>query len=76
MQERVQISEVQRIVGEKVDMRGLLEQLQHLFRPPFSGRAPTQVAESVDALVSNTSEAIRAGSTPALGTSDHVLMRP
>ena len=27
-----------------------------------------QVAESVDALVSNTSGAIRAGSTPALGT--------
>ena len=33
MQERVQISEVQRIVGEKVDMRGLLKQLQHLFSP-------------------------------------------
>ena len=28
-----------------------------------------QLAESVDALVSNTSGAIRAGSTPALGTS-------
>ena len=27
-----------------------------------------QMAESVDALVSNTSGAIRAGSTPALGT--------
>ena len=27
-----------------------------------------QMAELVDALVSNTSEAIRAGSTPALGT--------
>ena len=27
------------------------------------------MAESVDALVSNTSGAIRAGSTPALGTS-------
>ena len=27
-----------------------------------------QIAESVDALVSNTSGAIRAGSTPALGT--------
>ena len=28
-----------------------------------------QMAESVDALVSNTSGATRAGSTPALGTS-------
>ena len=30
--------------------------------------APTQVAELVDALVSNTSDASRAGSSPALGT--------
>ena len=30
-----------------------------------------QMAESVDALVSNTSGAIRAGSTPALGTFIH-----
>ena len=30
--------------------------------------AKAQMAESVDALVSNTSGAIRAGSTPALGT--------
>ena len=30
-----------------------------------------QVAESVDALVSNTSGAIRAGSTPALGTKEN-----
>ncbi len=33
------------------------------------GKALAQMAESVDALVSNTSGAIRAGSTPALGTS-------
>ena len=31
-------------------------------------RKNAQMAESVDALVSNTSGAIRAGSTPALGT--------
>ncbi len=31
-------------------------------------RKQAQMAESVDALVSNTSGAIRAGSTPALGT--------
>ena len=31
-------------------------------------RKEAQMAESVDALVSNTSGAIRAGSTPALGT--------
>ena len=31
-------------------------------------RIKAQMAESVDALVSNTSGAIRAGSTPALGT--------
>ena len=31
-----------------------------------------QMAESVDALVSNTSGAIRAGSTPALGTFIHL----
>ena len=36
------------------------------FAPDFSGNA--QMAESVDALVSNTSGATRAGSTPALGT--------
>ena len=30
-----------------------------------------QMAESVDALVSNTSGATRAGSTPALGTSKY-----
>ena len=30
------------------------------------------MAESVDALVSNTSGAIRAGSTPALGTFIHL----
>ncbi len=31
------------------------------------------MAESVDALVSNTSGAIRAGSTPALGTKEKTL---
>ena len=31
-------------------------------------RCHAQMAESVDALVSNTSGATRAGSTPALGT--------
>ncbi len=42
-----------------------------IFAPRFRAEffsLSTQVAESVDALVSNTSEAIRAGSTPALGT--------
>ncbi len=33
-----------------------------------AANAKAQMAESVDALVSNTSGAIRAGSTPALGT--------
>ena len=32
------------------------------------------MAESVDALVSNTSGAIRAGSTPALGTVNRLLI--
>ena len=32
------------------------------------------MAESVDALVSNTSGAIRAGSTPALGTELRILV--
>ena len=32
------------------------------------------MAESVDALVSNTSGAIRAGSTPALGTTKEVIV--
>ena len=36
-----------------------------IFAPHFSN---AQMAESVDALVSNTSGATRAGSTPALGT--------
>ena len=36
------------------------------------GRNEAQMAESVDALVSNTSGAIRAGSTPALGTQDRL----
>ena len=35
----------------------------------FCKKSVAQMAESVDALVSNTSGAIRAGSTPALGTS-------
>ena len=35
----------------------------------FCKQSLAQMAESVDALVSNTSGAIRAGSTPALGTS-------
>ena len=42
-----------------------------LFRPKCLNeglKALAQMAESVDALVSNTSGAIRAGSTPALGT--------
>ena len=33
------------------------------------------MAESVDALVSNTSGAIRAGSTPALGTASEMVRR-
>ena len=35
----------------------------------FATAFEAQMAESVDALVSNTSGATRAGSTPALGTS-------
>ena len=35
-------------------------------------RKEAQMAESVDALVSNTSGATRAGSTPALGTKESV----
>ena len=34
-----------------------------------------QMAESVDALVSNTSGATRAGSTPALGTVKRLMTR-
>ena len=34
-----------------------------------------QMAESVDALVSNTSGATRAGSTPALGTFKYKVLR-
>ena len=37
-------------------------------QPQISREAFAQMAESVDALVSNTSGATRAGSTPALGT--------
>ena len=40
----------------------------HRFKPPTEAREAAQMAESVDALVSNTSGATRAGSTPALGT--------
>ena len=36
--------------------------------PYLCTRKQAQMAESVDALVSNTSGATRAGSTPALGT--------
>ena len=41
-----------------------------IFAPLLSlrGKEAAQMAESVDALVSNTSGATRAGSTPALGT--------
>ena len=45
-----------------------------IFAHRFEKRA--QVAESVDALVSNTSGAIRAGSTPALGTKKEVKKPP
>ena len=37
---------------------------------PVTGTVAAQMAESVDALVSNTSGATRAGSTPALGTNE------
>ena len=39
------------------------------FRRQTAAKLQAQMAESVDALVSNTSGATRAGSTPALGTS-------
>ena len=42
--------------------------LKKIILPLQSQRGHAQMAELVDALVSNTSEAIRAGSTPALGT--------
>ena len=38
------------------------------FAPAKRSKCVAQMAESVDALVSNTSGATRAGSTPALGT--------
>ena len=38
------------------------------FAPANQRKCIAQMAESVDALVSNTSGATRAGSTPALGT--------
>ena len=38
------------------------------FAPAIQRKRYAQMAESVDALVSNTSGATRAGSTPALGT--------
>ena len=41
----------------------------------MSEKAQAQMAESVDALVSNTSGAIRAGSTPALGTASEMARR-
>ena len=40
----------------------------HRYLSPIGQREAAQMAESVDALVSNTSGATRAGSTPALGT--------
>ena len=40
----------------------------YTFAPQFERKAQAQMAESVDALVSNTSRATCAGSTPALGT--------
>ena len=40
----------------------------HLPTRPPSRNTPARMAESVDALVSNTSGAIRAGSIPAPGT--------
>ena len=39
-----------------------------ILRNGISQTSKAQMAESVDALVSNTSGATRAGSTPALGT--------
>ena len=45
----------------------------HTFAPHFKQNA--QMAESVDALVSNTSGAIRAGSIPALGTRKGTFFR-
>ena len=38
-------------------------------------RKKAQMAESVDALVSNTSGATRAGSTPALGTEAEIQVK-
>ena len=56
--------------GIRVRVGLCIEGIQHLRQPViFAPPSLTQVAESVDALVSNTSEAIRAGSSPALGTS-------
>ena len=46
----------------------LIAVLHPLFDENSVARHDAQMAESVDALVSNTSGATRAGSTPALGT--------
>ena len=60
-----------RDLSAKKDTKNLLQQKNclslHRFYPQ-KGKEAAQMAESVDALVSNTSGATRAGSTPALGT--------
>ena len=45
-----------------------MKNLSYLCSPVLTQYTPARMAESVDALVSNTSGAIRAGSTPAPGT--------
>ena len=54
------------VCGVNKKVLPLHPQFKRLHRPSTSCHA--QMAESVDALVSNTSGATRAGSTPALGT--------
>ena len=55
-----------------------MKNLSYLCSPVLTQHTPARMAESVDALVSNTSGAIRAGSTPAPGTtkrSNHLNIR-
>ncbi len=55
--------------SKKSDTFAILNQMVYPSAPcPTAGYAHARMAESVDALVSNTSGAIRAGSIPAPGT--------
>ncbi len=60
--------------SKKSDTFAILNQMVYPSAPcPNAGYAIARMAESVDALVSNTSGAIRAGSIPAPGTRSGIL---